>query len=214
YGKDYWQYGTSKYKFFCVDIALTIRNFISKNHINLEKTESSGKSNDHYKTESQIRFCLVIINRNYFRLRFFMKIVLYDSNLKLFEIFIEYLYSGHFDSDYQLDNTELFGLLTLADKYECHSLNYLIEHRLINSLESFSKISDNHEWILDLIDIIILSEQFDLKNLMNTSVDILTETMSKNDVYIEREEFKQLHRNLIEKIEEKLSQNYKSEYNF
>ncbi|RNA30205.1 hypothetical protein BpHYR1_000859 [Brachionus plicatilis] len=219
YEKDDGQYGTSKYNVFCVDVYFHLYLFICFNNPKfhlirkrrvLENRMTITKLNLKYDSRQDT---LKSINRNYFRLRFFIKIVLYDSNLKFFEIFIEYLYSGHFDSDYQLNNTELIGLLTLADKYECRSLKYLIEHRLINSLESFSKISDNHEWILDLIDIIILSEQFDLKNLMNTSVDILTETMSKNDVYIEREEFKQLHRNLIKKIEEKLSQNYISEYN-
>lgn len=44
------------------------------------------------------------------------KVVLHDSNLNLFEMFIEYLYTGCIHDD--LTNDDLVDLLTIADKYE------------------------------------------------------------------------------------------------
>ncbi len=48
---------------------------------------------------------------------YFRKITVHDTNPEMFKLFLQYLYSGQFDTS-ELSTEQLADMITLADRYE------------------------------------------------------------------------------------------------
>ncbi|XP_041365007.1 uncharacterized protein LOC121380244 [Gigantopelta aegis] len=57
------------------------------------------------------------------------KITVHDTNPELFQLFLEYLYSGHLETS-ELSTEQLADMMTLCDRYETDSVKSLCEHAL------------------------------------------------------------------------------------
>lgn len=68
------------------------------------------------------------------RLLLFRKIIIHDTNLFLFRVFLEYLYSGRL-RDESLSVEQLVELLLLSDRYEVDSLKQTCEYALQPSID-------------------------------------------------------------------------------
>ncbi|CAF0709344.1 unnamed protein product [Brachionus calyciflorus] len=141
------------------------------------------------------------------------KIVLHETNSKLFDKFIEYIYTGTLNDnngEFNLDDDELMELLTLADKYECDSLKNLIEMKLILNINNYSKSVENtNEFLIDLIDCLNCGEQFKLDTLINFTISILVDKMKDNEIGLDRDEFKQLQESIMTMVTQKFNQTIK-----
>lgn len=76
-----------------------------------------------------------IIDNLSWKLYFFRKIVIHDTSPFVFNMLLEYLYSGRLDYS-AMKIEHLVDLLLLSDKYEIDSLKHTCEHALLKSIDS------------------------------------------------------------------------------
>ncbi|XP_074647658.1 uncharacterized protein LOC141903440 isoform X2 [Tubulanus polymorphus] len=91
------------------------------------------------------------------------KIVVHDTNPVLFQMFLEYLYSGQLDMN-ELTTEQMVDMLQLGDRYEVDSLKFICEQSLKHRLDE-----ENVLFLLSLAD------QYNAKTLRAASLTFISD---------------------------------------
>ncbi|XP_046382195.1 uncharacterized protein LOC124153093 [Haliotis rufescens] len=117
------------------------------------------------------------------------KITVHDTNPELFQLFLEYLYSGQLETN-ELSTEQLADMTTLCDRYEMDSLKSVCEHALKHHIDDETAL-----YLLSLAD------QLHCKFLRETSLHYITEHHSLAD----SEVFEDLPEHLQAEVEDAIA---------